>query len=106
MRNHPAVKDPRRWRRLRRRILDRDGWRCRECGRAGRLEVDHVKRVQDGGAWWDEANLWALCRNHHFRKSARELARPVSPEAQAWRDLVAELSKRDGSQNPPARGGA
>ena len=105
MRNHPAVQDPRRWRRLRRRILDRDGWRCRVCGKAGRLEVDHVKPVKDDGEWWAEDNLQAICRPDHFIKTARENARPVSPEAQAWRDLVAELSKRAGMQTPPARGG-
>ena len=27
---------------MRRVVLERDGWRCRECGLPGRLEVDHV----------------------------------------------------------------
>ena len=51
----------RRWARLRRRILDRDKWRCQECGAAARLQIDHVLREKAGGARFDEANLQALC---------------------------------------------
>ena len=28
-------------------ILDRDGWRCRECSKPGRLEVSHIVSVKD-----------------------------------------------------------
>ena len=52
--------------RLRRRCLDRDGWRCRACGKAGRLELDHVVPLQAGGAAMDASNLQALCRRCHF----------------------------------------
>ena len=31
-----------RWRKLRRTVLERDGWRCHRCGRPGALEVHHV----------------------------------------------------------------
>lgn len=83
----------RRWARVRRRVLDRDGWRCRYCGKAGRLEVDHRVPVRDGGGFWDLGNLQALCRSCHFRKTGREntARRPPRPEVQAWRDMVAEL---------------
>lgn len=78
----------RRWRRLRRLVLDRDGWRCRKCGRAGRLEVDHARPLFRGGG--DElANLQSLCRRCHFAKSAIEAgAHPPDP---AWAAAVAEL---------------
>ena len=89
MRQHPAIVNPRRWRALRRRILNRDGWRCRECGKAGRLEVDHVKPVQDGGDWWDPANLQTLCRSPcHFAKTRRENAKPDPPDQAEWRKLI------------------
>ena len=81
-----------RWQRLRRRIKDRDGWRCRECGKAGRLEVDHVTRLQDGGDPWDPSNLQTLCRSCHVSKTRAENARPESPERTAWRDYLMKFS--------------
>ena len=34
--------DRKRWAKHRQLILDRDGYRCQICGKAGRLEVDHI----------------------------------------------------------------
>lgn len=67
------------WRRLRRAVLDRDAWRCRRCGGAGRLDVHHVVPVADGGTD-DPANLEAICRDCHvaLHQGAR------SPERVAW----------------------
>ena len=62
----------RRWRLVRRRILERDGWRCSTCGRASRLEVDHRIPITDGGAPWHPDNLQALCRGCHIAKTAAE----------------------------------
>ena len=55
-------------------MLDRDGWRCQMCGKAaGRLEIDHIKPLGDGGAVYDLANLQALCRFPcHFAKTRGE----------------------------------
>ena len=53
-------------------MLDRDGWRCQLCGRAGRLEVDHIIRMAQDGAAWDAANLQTLCRRCHILKSNTE----------------------------------
>ncbi|MCY4369550.1 MAG: HNH endonuclease [bacterium] len=41
-----------RWTAIRRVILQRDGWRCQQCGLAGRLEVDHIETLEDGGDPW------------------------------------------------------
>ena len=85
-----------RWRRLRAKILDRDGYRCSRCGRAGKLEVDHVKPVSCGGAPFDPLNLQALCRRCHFAKTATEnLRRPraIPPEVLAWDNLVIGIEK-------------
>lgn len=90
-RNHPAILDPRRWRRVRLRVLDRDGWRCRTCGKAGGLEVDHIKPVHHGGDPWALANLQALCAwPCHGEKTRRENTRDT-PARRAWRALVADL---------------
>lgn len=61
--------DPK-WKRKRRKILCRDGYRCRECRRYGRnreaTEVHHIKHVDE----WPELaykseNLVSLCHACH-----------------------------------------
>ena len=85
--------DRRRWARVRRRVFERDGWRCRTCGRAGRLECDHVRPMHRGGSRWELDNLRTLCRRCHFEKTARERTPEPSPESEAWRELVEALAK-------------
>ena len=77
-----------RWARVRRAVLARDGWRCRRCGRAGRMEVDHVRPLDRGGDPWALSNLQALCRRCHIGKTAAENRRPPTAAEAAWRDLV------------------
>ncbi|MDD9984850.1 MAG: HNH endonuclease [Spirochaetaceae bacterium] len=77
----------RRWRALRRRVLDRDAWTCRRCGRPGRMEVHHKVPIGRGGEPFDQNNLEAVCRTCHI-----DLHRPpVTAEQQEWRDLAEEL---------------
>ena len=82
--------NPARWRRLRVAILDRDGWRCTnpECGRAGRLEVDHIQPLEKGGAMYDPANLQTLCRTCHIAKTAAQNRKPAPADVQEWRDFM------------------
>ena len=85
-----------RWRRLRRSVLAASSRRCAICGRAGRLEIDHIKPMADGGDTWAISNLQALCRGCHFAKTATEnLRRPraIPPEVLAWDNLVSEIEK-------------
>ena len=84
MSRHHAKLNRRRWRAVRRAVLRRDGFRCVKCGKAGRLEVDHRQRIEDGGAEYDPDNLQALCRGCHIAKSARENRKPESPERAEW----------------------
>ena len=49
MSRHHLELDAGRWRIVRRKVLDRDGFRCVRCGRAGRLECDHVAPLKRGG---------------------------------------------------------
>ena len=70
-------------------MLDRDGWRCVKCQRAGRLELDHILAVRFGGDKWAEDNLQALCRSCHFAKSRKEATR-VDPQRDRWRDIIAQ----------------
>ena len=78
------------WKQLRRQALDRDGWRCRRCGRAGRLEVHHVKELASGGRN-DLSNLETLCRRCHMAATARFNSR-YRPDP-AWTRLVAQLTE-------------
>ena len=79
----------RRWQRVRRFVLDRDCWRCTRCGKAGRLEVHHVRPVSEGGVEFDPDNLTALCRRCHFDEH-----RPAEhPDVTAWRALVAQSGR-------------
>lgn len=56
------------WKAIRRRILARDLYLCRECGKYGD-QVDHV----DGDSHNNrESNLQTLCRRCHSSKTARE----------------------------------
>ena len=86
-RDHVSRLHQRRWRIVRRAVFDRDGWRCRKCGRAGRLECDHVD-PSPGRNPFDKANLQALCRGCHIAKTRDENTRPVSKEQAAWQVLV------------------
>lgn len=59
-----------RWKPLRVEILTRDGWACRECGKPAD-RVDHVKPWRQGGAWFDPANLEAVCRSCNTKRAYR-----------------------------------
>ena len=82
-RNHARL-DRKRWAAVRWHVLNRDGWRCRECGRPGRLECHHVVALERGGAPFDVDNAIALCRGCHLAEHADERDR-LHPDRAAWR---------------------
>jgi HNH endonuclease len=53
--------------RIRSAVLVRDRGRCRRCGSARNLEIDHIVPVSKGGAS-EEDNLQTLCRRCNRRK--------------------------------------
>ena len=72
-------------------MLDRDGWRCQKCGKAGRMEVDHIKPLDDGGEMYDASNLQTLCYDCHFEKSQEERrGRKADPEVAKWKRRLTE----------------
>lgn len=77
----------RRWDEFRREILDRDGWRCGECGRVGSLEVHHIRPLHSGGDQWDPDNCRTLCRDCHKAHHRREL----TDGEKAWDTLLDKL---------------
>ena len=82
-----AKLDRRRWSKVRLQVLERDGYRCVDCGKAGRLEVDHIMPAYRGGSLYDLANLQALCKSCHISKTASENTR-VWPARDDWRALI------------------
>jgi 5-methylcytosine-specific restriction endonuclease McrA len=54
------------YRELHRQVLERDGWRCQNCGSKHNLQVHHLKfRSQSGGD--EEQNLITVCADCHAR---------------------------------------
>lgn len=51
-------------------VFERDGFRCRECGSADDLTIDHVIPKSRGGTHAED-NLQTLCRSCNSRKGAR-----------------------------------
>jgi 5-methylcytosine-specific restriction endonuclease McrA len=60
------------WRKVRPRVLERDGYRCQIRGpgcRGEATEVDHIVDVGLGGALYDETNCRSVCGPCHRRRS-------------------------------------
>lgn len=80
-----------RWAATRRAVFGRDKWRCRACGRAGRLEAHHEPPLTDGERNpYDMDGIQTLCRACHIARH-RGPRRELTPEEAAWDHLVAEL---------------
>lgn len=63
------------WRKLRLLVLTRDGWQCQIQldGCAGKARtVDHINPVDNGGSWYDPANLRAACKACNSKLGARQ----------------------------------
>ena len=76
------------WRNARRRVMERDGHRCK-MGAPGCLgvadQVDHIVPAAAGGAFYDDHNLRAICRRCNSRRANQEKARD------GWRRAKTEL---------------
>lgn len=75
------------WRVLAWQCKDRDAWRCRDCGGAGKLEAHHIIPVERGGAMWDLSNLITLCRTCHRQRHGSNTPRPD------WKALVEDAAR-------------
>lgn len=63
------------WRKVRKAFISKNPFCCK-CDADGKVVkavyVDHIQRIEDGGAKLDEANLQSLCKFHHDSKSGKE----------------------------------
>ena len=87
------MKQRKRWQHTRWRVLNRDGWRCKKCGRAAKLEVHHVLPLHRGGDGYALDNLETLCRSCHVAITVADNRRKPSPGEEAWGQLVAEATE-------------
>ena len=87
-RNHDCL-NPRRWAATRRQVFIRDGYRCRRCGKAGRLEAHHEPALTAGADPYDPAGIVTYCRNCHIE---HHRADSMTPGRAEWLALVKELS--------------
>ncbi len=88
----------RRWAWARRKVLDRDGWACVQCGKRTRLEVDHVRPLDRGGSPYGLDNLQTLCGGSggcHAAKTAREQGRKLAPREAEWKAHLRSLARND-----------
>ena len=72
MSNSHKVINRRVWSHVRKYVFTRDDYRCRKCGKAGRLECDHIKPIEQGGEVYNTNNLQTLCRGCHIEKTRNE----------------------------------
>ena len=93
MSRHHARLDARRWAATRRQVFDRDEFRCVQCGKAGRLECDHITPLdkEPGQDPYAVAGCQTLCRSCHVAKTAAENKRPMTPEEAEWQRFISEL---------------
>ena len=91
----------RRWEATRQDVLRRAGHRCEACGKAGRLEVDHVIPIDhlhstEEALIWDMANLQALCRECHLEKTRRDSGMDArhAADLRLWEQFRAESRRR------------
>lgn len=91
-----AIRGPR-WDVVRFEAKRRDGFKCVDCGKRGRLEVHHVKPVRTHPQLaFELSNVKTLCVACHARVTRLENGwheQFADPKRAAWRALIDEMSK-------------
>ena len=84
--------DMARWRRVRQQVFARDGRRCVDCGRPGRLECDHIVAlfIDPTQDFYAIEGLATRCRGCHLSKSMLERGGRPDPERAALEALLAQ----------------
>ena len=86
--------DNRRWRLARLAAFKRDGWRCTNCGKAGRLEAHHAPSLRNGADPYAVEGLRTLCRQCHIDRHRGENRRPLTPAETDWHRFVDSIATR------------
>ena len=61
------------WNETRRKVLERDGWKCSVCGSSGNLNIHHIFRVSSSDGYLDNRLEWlvTLCDSCHTWAESR-----------------------------------
>ena len=94
MSHHHTKLDQRRWAHVRRRALARAGWKSELSGKRGRLEVHHLRSLEEGGDLYTLDNLQVLTRAEHVEVTRQQNRRPLTPEERKWQNLLAAMLAR------------
>ena len=89
MSNQHVTINRRRWALVRRAAFERDGYRCRACGRPGRLEAHHEPPLRKGADPYRLEGVVTMCRDCHITHH-REEGRTV--DQLAWQKFVGDLA--------------
>ena len=89
-RNHEKL-NAKRWARARRAAFDRDFWRCRRCGAAGRLEAHHEPPLGPGVDAYAVDGILTYCRACHIEH--HQEAADDTPGRDEWHAFVKILTK-------------
>ena len=88
-RNHTRL-DGRRWARTRQAAFERDSYRCRNCGGAGRLEAHHSPPLRKGADPYDVSGIVSMCRTCHIEKHRPD---DMTEGRAEWREFVAKIAE-------------
>ena len=82
----------RRWRVIRRRVFECDGYKCRNCGKRGsRFECHHEPPEKADTDPYNPAHILTYCRTCHIER--HRTRKPANTEVQAWLDFMEELAR-------------
>jgi 5-methylcytosine-specific restriction endonuclease McrA len=95
-----------RWRKIRARVLERDGYQC--CLRLPGCTIvatsaDHIVALEDGGLWYAETNLRASCENCNKSRAARRRKRARTIRPSRERESVCRRRRWKSSGTPGRR---
>lgn len=88
-RNHARLSGWR-WEATRRQVFQRDNYRCRKCGRRGRLEAHHEPPLSPGVDPYNVDGVLSYCRECHVKHHKNE---HMTDEQLAWQEFLTELSR-------------
>ncbi len=84
-----------RWQGIRLAARRRDGWKCTECGSAGRLEIHHKQSVRQAPELaYELGNVTSLCPSCHHAETMAERGLAPGPAREAWKSLLNERMQK------------